>query len=488
MSDIPRETADTQVHPELAAYYASRGLRPAPSPDESGSESSGPTLDEENVRPSNFAEWFAISQTLLPALLLVPGSQAYRFPVRVGAYAISLVAFVLWWFDRGGHQQGRHPAERVLVVVLIVVGLEIAHPNTNSLLAGLAQAGLYFAIFCPLFWARGYVTTRRQLVRVLVVLLVCNGINAVVGVLQVYDPNRWMPTLSDFYTSGTAATNAMRGAVTYIGPNGEAIVRPPGLFDTPGAVCGAGTIAALLGLIFFLEPIAWWKRFVALAMSGAGIAAIYLSHVRVSFVITIGMMTAYAGMLALQNQKVRLTKFAGLSAAIVAGSFVFAVALGGSNVTERFASLFAEDPRSLYYASRGQAVEYGFTSLLSEYPLGAGLARWGMMRYSFGNPASLDSTELFAEVQPNAWILDGGLFLLALYFVALGVTVVYDLKFIQTLRDSEDRLWAAAVIAANFGTLPLVFSFVPFGTATGLQFWFLEGCLHGAMANRPRRS
>jgi hypothetical protein len=38
----------------------------------------------------------------------------------------------------------------------------------------------------------------------------------------------------------------MRGAVTYIGPNGEAIVRPPGLFDTPGAVCGAGTIAALL--------------------------------------------------------------------------------------------------------------------------------------------------------------------------------------------------------------------------------------------------
>jgi hypothetical protein len=111
-----------------------------------------------------------------------------------------------------------------------------------------------------------------------------------------------------------------------------------------------------------------------------------------------------------------------------------------------------------------------------------------MMRYYFGNPASLDSTELFAEVQPNAWILDGGLFLLALYFVALGVTVVYDLKFIQTLRDSEDRLWAAAVIAANFGTLPLVFSFVPFGTATGLQFWFLEGCLHGAMANRPRRS
>jgi hypothetical protein len=488
MADIHHDGTDSQVHPDLAAYYATHEPHEAPQTDDAGHDPSGPTLDEEDVRPSNFAEWFAISQTLLPALLLVPGSQAYRLPLRVGAYAISLVAFVLWWFDRGGRQHGTHPAERILIFVLIVVGLQIAHPNTNSLLAGLAQTGLYFAIFCPLFWARGYVHTRRQLVRVLVVLLICNGVNAIVGVLQVYDPNRWMPTLSEFYTGGDAATNAMRGAVTYTGPNGEAIVRPPGLFDTPGAVCGAGTIAALLGVIFFLEPLAWWKRCIALAMSAAGIAAIYLSHVRVSFVITLGMMTAYAGMLAAQNQKARLTKFAGLSAAIVTGSFVFAVALGGNEVSDRFASLFAGDPRTLYYASRGQAVEYGFTNLLTEYPLGAGLGRWGMMRYYFGNPASLDSTELFAEVQPNAWILDGGLFLLVLYFAALGITVVYDIKFIQTLRDPEDRLWAAAVIAANFGTLPLVFSFVPFGTATGLQFWFLEGCLHGAMANRPRRT
>src|SRR5215471_1678168 len=141
MSDVPRETTETQVHPELAAYYASRGLRAAPF-DDATFAPSDPSLDDEDVRPSSFAEWFAISQTLLPALLLVPGSQAYRLPLRVGAYAISLVAFVLWWFDRGGHQEGKHPAERALILVLIVTCLEIAHPNTNSLLAGLAQAGL----------------------------------------------------------------------------------------------------------------------------------------------------------------------------------------------------------------------------------------------------------------------------------------------------------------------------------------------------------
>ncbi|HEY6211529.1 MAG TPA: hypothetical protein VIW45_04550 [Vicinamibacterales bacterium] len=486
MADLHPEIFDWSRHRDpLADYYAGRRpAAPVADPD-SDSDPEAP-LDEERVRPSSFAEWFAISQTLLPALLLVPGSQAYRFPLRVGAYAISLVAFAIWWFYRGGKQEGKHPAETYLLLVFGVVGLSIAHPDTNSLLAGIAQTMLYFAIFCPLFWARGFVTTRRQLVRVLAVLLVCNGVNAIVGVLQVYDPNRWMPELSMFY--GAGPNNFMRGAVSYVGANGELIVRPPGLFDTPGAVCGAGTIAALLGLIFFLEPLALWKRVAALAMSGAGIAAIYLSHVRVSFVITVAMMVTYAAMLTFQKQKARVTKFAGLAGAIVVGSFVFAVALGGSGVSERFATLFAEDPRSLYYASRGQAVEYAFTTLLSDYPFGAGLGRWGMMRYYFGNPSSLGSTELFAEVQPNAWILDGGLFLLAFYSLALVVTVVYDLKFITDLRDPNDRLWAAAVIAANFGTLTLVFSFVPFGTATGLQFWFLEGCLHGAMAHRPRRT
>ena len=49
------------------------------------------------------------------------------------------------------------------------------------------------------------------------------------------------------------------------------------------------------------------------------------------------------------------------------------------------------------------------------------------------------------------------------------------------LPDPDDRLWAAAVVAANVGTLALVFTFVPFATQIGMQFWFLEGLLHGAM-------
>jgi hypothetical protein len=171
---------------------------------------------------------------------------------------------------------------------------------------------------------------------------------------------------------------------------------------------------------------------------------------------------------------------------LLVGGLTFATVLGGQSVADRFSTLFAEDPRTLYYSSRGISVQYAFTNLISEYPMGAGLARWGMMRYYFGDPAKLDSTELFAEVQPNAWILDGGIFLLLFYGIALATTAIYDLRLVQSLASRDDRLWAAAVVAANFGTLVLVFSFVPFGTAAGMQFWFLEGALHGAMSNRPR--
>jgi hypothetical protein len=445
-----------------------------------------PPLDTENPRPSGFAEWFALSQTLLPALLFLPGSQAYRLPLRVGAYGISVVGFGLWWFGRAGRgKHATHPSERYLLLVLVVLGLSIAHPLTNSLLSGLAQTSLYFAIFCPLFWARGYITTRRQLVRVLLILLLCNGINSIVGVMQVYDPDRWMPReLSSIFSS----SRDILSASSYVGPGGRLIIRPPGLFDTPGAVCGAGTIAALFGLILSLEPLAPWKRGLALAMSVAGISAIYLSHVRVSLVVTVGMMAMYVAMLVLQKQTKRLAGFTMLSVGLVAGGLSLATLLGGTSISDRFSTLLAEDPRALYYQSRGQAVEYAFDKLLVDYPLGAGLARWGMMRYYFGNPAKLDTTEVFAEVQPNAWILDGGIFLLAMYGLALIATAVYDLKLVRALADRNDRLWAAAVVAANFGTLALVFSFVPFGTAAGMQFWFLEGALHGAMDRRPRVS
>jgi hypothetical protein len=441
------------------------------------------SLDEERLRPTGFIEWFVVAQTAIPAMLYLPGSQAYRLPLRIGAYAIALIGFVIWWFDRGARRDVRHPAQRWLIFITLYLALVIFHPLTSGLLAGVAQTLLYVAIFCAVFWAPAFVNRPRQIVRILGLLLLCNGINSIVGVLQVYDPDRFMPSQLSMALSRTALQ-----AATYIGPDGVRIMRPPGLFDTPGAVCGPGTVAALLGLVFAIEKFAWWKRAAALLFSLAGISAIYLSHVRANFVVTIGMMVVYAAALLVQNQKTRFTGFVSLCGGVIVAGLVASTILGGDTIRERFSTLLAEDPTSLYYQSRGNQLKGGFTELAGQYPFGAGLARWGMMYGYFGDRSKLEATEVWAEVQPTVWLLDGGLFLLGLYSLALIVTAVHTWMTAMRLADPEQRLWASTVAAVNIGTLALVFSFVPFVTQVGIQFWFLEGALLGAMANQPRRS
>jgi hypothetical protein len=199
------------------------------------------------------------------------------------------------------------------------------------------------------------------------------------------------------------------------------------------------------------------------------------------------MMAAYVVMLAMNGRRQRLLTFGLAAAGILAIGLTASTVLGGDSIQRRFSTLLDEDPRSLYYNSRGVQVQSGFERLAASYPFGAGLGRWGLMRGYFGNPANLDSSELWAEVQPNAWLIDGGYLLFALYALALIATVAYELRLVRSLWDSDDRLWAAAVAAVNVGTLALVFTFVPFTTQVGLQFWFLEGSLHGAMIRRARR-
>jgi hypothetical protein len=444
---------------------------------------SGGRVHKSDWMPSGFVEWFAIGQTALPALLFLPGSQPYRLPIRTGAYAVSLVAFALWWFDRGGRRRGRHPAAGLIMLVVMWLALMMLNPDTGALV-GVAQICLYFAILCPVFWAPAYVLNRRQLVRALVALLICNGINSIVGVMQVYNPDRWLPhQLSSVYSD--EGGDELLAASSFIGLNGRVTVRPPGLFDAPGAVAGAAMIATILGLVFCLEPIGVWRRAVALGFAVAGMSALYLSQVRASFVMTLGMMVAYFALLVLQNQRRRVIGFGVLGFGLVAVGLSIATALAGETVGERFHTLLEGDPRDIYYQSRGIQVEAAMTELVDQYPFGAGLGRTGMLSYYFGGTGGA-SRGLFAEVQPNAWMFDGGVPLVALYGLVLIVTLFGDLTLIRSLADPEDRLVATIVVAANVGTIGLVFTFVPFGTAVGMQFWFLEGMLRGAMADRPR--
>jgi hypothetical protein len=271
-----------------------------------------------------------------------------------------------------------------------------------------------------------------------------------------------------------------------MGPDGREIVRPPGLSDNPGGVCGPAATAAVLALINFGRPIRTRYKLIGLLFAFAGVAAIFLSHVRTSIIICVGMLAVYFVLLLLQRETARAGMVLGVSIAILAASFFFAVMLGGGAVLERFASLLDDDPVNVYYGSaRGYMLQYDTMNYLEYYPMGAGLGRWGMMRTYFGDENNLASTMLWAEVQYPAWVLDGGIVLLLLYNLALIVNSKMEVKLALS-RNRRLREIAAVVVALNAGTLALMFSFTPFNTQVGLQYWLLSGMLFGLWVTMKR--
>jgi hypothetical protein len=423
--------------------------------------------------PWGFAEVFVISQTALPALLFLPGSQAFRLPIRFSAFAISLLA--LAWHQLSAPPMPRARMQPWVVAILSLLGLMLLHPQTVTLTAGLAQIGVYLAVIAPLFWAPHFVKSPEQMARLFWILLMCSGANAVVGVLQVYDPARWLP--QEFSRVVTQSTIGL-GAVTYVGANGQQIVRPPGLFDTPGAVAGPAMFAALLGLIFTVSPIPWWKRALSLAIAGCGFGAIYLSQVRISLVVSVLMLTVYAIVLFRQGRGTRSSQFALLAVGILIFSFSLALTVGGASVAERFKSLFADDPLAVYQQARGAQLKYTFAELLYQYPLGAGLGRWGMAAGYFG---SLDPNipPIWAEIQFTGWMIDGGLLMIGLYVAALIATARSQFTLARLQRYPRLGTCAAVVLAAGIGPAVMIISFTPFVAQIGIQYWFLAGALHG---------
>src|SRR5262249_58769336 len=148
-------------------------------------------------------------------------------------------------------------AQSWVFAVMALLAVMLFHPSTPSLVGGLAHIAVYLAVMAPLFWAPSLVDSPERLARIMWILLVCAGVNSVVGVLQVYDPDRWLPAE---FSRVMVQQDMGLGPVSFTGPDGRIMVRPPGLFDTPGSVAGPAAFAALLGLVFAVSRIVAWKR------------------------------------------------------------------------------------------------------------------------------------------------------------------------------------------------------------------------------------
>jgi hypothetical protein len=437
--------------------------------------------------PWNLAEWFILSQTILPALLYLPGSQAFRVPIRVASYGIGLVALAYFWLviRQGNRNSIRpHPSLPWLAGALAYMGLMLLHPTTNSLLAGIAQIALYLSVLAPVIWAPAFVENPARLKRLLWLLLLCNGINSFVGVMQVQDPDRWMPKE---FSSVFMESDYGLGTVTYQGADGRTIIRPPGLGDAPGAVCGPAVFALFLGLVFVITGKNWRQKLAAAIFAVLGAAAIFLTLVRSSFLIAVGMVVVYFVFLVVRKQGKQAGALLVVGAVAITVAFLHSARVGGDSLTERFQTILADDPMTFYYENRGNQVAAGFVSLLPEYPFGAGLGRWGMMNAYFGNPANAASPPIWVEIQVPAWIVDGGVIMLILYPVALLVTVWQQARLTFRHPDPGVCTLAGIILASNLGLIALCSSYTVFVAPVGMQFWFLSGALHG-VACRSNKS
>src|SRR5258708_1031823 len=98
--------------------------------------------------PWGFAEVFIISQTALPALLYLPGSQAFRLPIRFSAFAISLGAFA-WYQVESTTQAPRSQMQPWITAIMVLLGVMLFHHETASLLGGIANIAEYLAVLEP---------------------------------------------------------------------------------------------------------------------------------------------------------------------------------------------------------------------------------------------------------------------------------------------------------------------------------------------------
>ncbi len=404
--------------------------RPAPKRRVRAASDPQPGADKAKVKasPWGWLEIFVVSQTALPALLFVPGSSPIRTPLRASAYVIALIA---WYFvaKKAKPKPGTKsfPARPWLIGCAIWIGVSILHPNSYSLVAAIAQAAMYFSVMSPAFWAPSALNAPSQIGRLMMILLVCNALSSIMGILQVFRPETFNPPVIP------AMNNVFGGAdLMYEGSDGRKIMRPCGLTDTPGGVAPAGLASALTGLCWALLPLPLWKRGMAIFMAFIGIAVIYFTQVRFSFVMLAICFATLTGLLIMQRDMKKAALLSTLAITLVVCAFTVVAMSAGTAMIDRFMTLFTNDPGKLYGDSRGNFIQETFDILIWDYPLGYGMGWWGMINSIFGSPSK--PSTVWCEVMVPAWVFDGGIPLLVAYSIAIVITMLDSLRIARTCK------------------------------------------------------
>jgi hypothetical protein len=312
---------------------------------------------------------------------------------------------------------------------------------------------------------------------VLLVIFIFHTLSATAGVLQARFPGQFEANLSTAISSqGKSYVESLKISLA----SGQRVFRPMGLTDVPGGAAMAGFYTVLFGIGFFLTSRGAWMRLLCLGSIAIGMVCLYLSQVRSVLVLTAISVLAFCGLLLWQRRTSRVLLLGGLLLAIVALSFTYAVSLGGKSVTRRMSTLIEDRPGAVYYKNRGIFLEETIYVLLPQYPLGAGLGRWGMVRSYFGDETNTSSDAIYAEIQWTGWLLDGGIPLILAYVAALLMALLVSIRISLNRNIGDLYIWGGIILAYSAGALATTFNYALFIGQGGMEFWLLNALLFAA--------
>jgi hypothetical protein len=434
---------------------------------------------------ANTGAWavgFIVFEVACQLMLLIPPLNPVRVILRSAAFAGSIVLAAIFPRLPGNRF---HPATGWALLAVTLVMLGTFHPASNTMLSCLATLAMYFSVVAPLLWTAGLNIDERWLRRIIITIWGFNALSALIGVLQTIFPEwTWLqPNLSAVIENMNAGGEGLKISLA----NGARVFRPMGLSDQPGAAAVSGLACIVFGTALTCRSRNAWFWFICLISMVLGLFCILLSQVRSVLVMSGVSVIAFSAIMILRGDLRRLTRVLVALAGVTLVASAWAVAVAGEAVTERLATLVADDPRQVYYENRGHFLEQTLFYTLPRWPLGAGLGRWGMMNYYFGDPDLPNSTALWAEIQWTSWAYDGGVPLIAAYTLAMLMALWQALRLGRSRRNGDIGLWAAVIFAFNIGCVAVTFNYPLFMGQTGLDFWLLNAALVAAAQAEHRR-
>jgi hypothetical protein len=354
---------------------------------------------------------------------------------------------------------------------LAITWIEMLNPNGGGAVAAFAGACLSTAVLAPIFWANRLRIEQRSVVLILCAWWIFHITSATVGILQIYWPDIFVFGISDQLKQ---LEPEYLESLMITRPDGVQVFRPTGLTDVPG---GATTSALYAFVIAAGLVVTAAKKLIRV---GAGMAmliaaaCLFVCEVRSTVVVAMLCVGIAAGTLMARGEAGLARKMGLALGVIVCAGFLWAVSAGGSSIRDRFVTLVEGSPTHVYYKNRGFFVEQTLVDVLPEYPLGAGLGRWGTMNSYFADEGS--PPPLHAEVQWTGWAYDGGIPLVAVNAALLVSALLFGWRV--ALRSSGPNWsWAVILFALNCGMVALTLNSPVFASQAGIDFWLLNGLL-----------